>query len=143
MTDYMDFKPGLVTIAPAEADEIQREARQQGIPLYVISTGGRAGKKVFFEAVRDALPLDPPMDRIPEICNWDALSDSLRGGIDSLDEDHIVILWPDSSPFSRLAPHELETALFTLAEVADSLSDPSYTVGNPTQVSVYVGKASK
>jgi hypothetical protein len=73
-------------------------------------------------------------------CSWDALSDSLWEGLYSLEAKQIVIVWPDSSVMSKAVPSDFETALSVLADVAESLSNPDFTNGNPKNVCIYVGR---
>jgi hypothetical protein len=114
----MELSRGLTIIDPAQAYDVKNAAAQQGVPLYVISPGGQAGRDAFFDAVRHALPLDPPV----VYPRWDALSDSLWKGIRVLDVPRVAILWPDSSPFSEESPRDFELALSVLRDVTDGLA---------------------
>jgi Barstar (barnase inhibitor) len=123
-------------IDPSQAREVREESARRGIPLYVISTGGEAGREVFFDAVRRVLPLNPP---IVSARSWDALADSMWEGIYSLNRPRVVVLWPDSSPFSAAAPSVLETALSVFEQVASDLADVDATLGKPVEACFYVG----
>lgn len=91
----------------------------------------------FFDAVQSVLPLDPPLQRISD--SWDALDDSLWGGLDDLPSDRIAILWPDPLRFSERDPEGYEIALSILSDLPRSLADPEATAGDPTQLTVIVG----
>jgi hypothetical protein len=41
---------------------------------------------------------------------------------------------------SKAVPSDFETALSVLADVAESLSNPDFTNGNPKNVCIYVGR---
>jgi hypothetical protein len=83
-----------------------------------------SSRSEFFAAIRSILPLDPPMqsDR-----SWDALSDSLWGGLDALPETRIVLLWPDSATLKSAAPSDFRLAVDVLADVSKTLADVAST----------------
>jgi hypothetical protein len=64
----------LTIIDPEQASGIKQNSVRHNIPAYVISTDKRAGREAFFDTVRSALPMDPPL---VSCRSWDALSDSL------------------------------------------------------------------
>jgi hypothetical protein len=131
----MELTRGLTIINREQAEEVNEEASRRDTPVYTISTSGQSGRDAFFDAVRRALPLDPP---VASSRSWDALSDSLWQGIYSLGAHQVVILWPDSSPLKDATPRDFDVALSVLRDVADSLADPAATVGKPVDVCVYV-----
>jgi hypothetical protein len=135
----MELRRGVTIIDPSQAQEVRDEAARRDILIYVISTGGQAGREVFFDAVRRTLPLNPP---IKSAFSWDALADSMWEGIYSLNRPCVVVLWPDSSPFSEAAPGDLEIALSVFEQVASELADDRYTVGRPVEACFYVGSRS-
>src|SRR5437879_5934337 len=133
----MNFKTGLSIISPADVDRIALIAADQGCPVYQISTGNRSGRGVFFDAVQESLPLDPT---IHTSRSWDALSDSLWEGINSKNLGCVVIVWTDATAMAEGSPDDFETAISVLTDVARLLSDSNATVGNPTDVCIYVGR---
>jgi hypothetical protein len=135
----MELNSNLTIIDPERADDIKQDAVRSNIPVYVISTGKRIGREAFFDAVRTALPMDPPL---VSSRSWDALSDSLWEGIRSLGATHVAVLWPDAGFFSEEAPREFEIATSVLADVARSLADPEATRGKPVELSIYIGRPS-
>ncbi|WP_406157971.1 MULTISPECIES: barstar family protein [Streptomyces] len=72
--------------------------------------------------------------------SWDALSDYLLGGIHSIDESGVAIIWEDSLQLSEGSPEVFSEACSVLAEVAESLGDPKFTTGRPKQVRVFVSR---
>ena len=132
----MEFLPGLTVVDSAAVGEIVNAARGADLAVFVILTGGRAGREAFFDMVRAALPLDPPLQSSR---SWDALSDSLWVGLLRLDSNRIVIAWPDAAGFKEASPTEYETALAVLGDVVESIGDSVFTCGRPKMVSVYVG----
>ena len=55
-------------------------------------------KERFFEAANQSLPLDPPRVRQ----NWDALEDSLFGGVLGRPDRSVDILWPFANDVARV-----------------------------------------
>ena len=112
----------------------ERRAEQlcaQGWLVYCLPSG-IGDQESFFEAVKAVIPLDPPL-----IGNrsWDALSDSLWGGLDGIDTKRIAIVWPQ---VDLAAPYELEIALSIFEELIYSLGDAEATNGSPKEVCVLI-----
>ncbi|WP_306328488.1 barstar family protein [Streptomyces venezuelae] len=129
---------GFHEVSGADIPEILDEAARQGVPVFTLSTAGRTDKETFFGAVREALPLDPPLGTFRMV--WDALSDSVWGGLHELKSPRVVIVWPDARPVAGAAG-DFWIALEILRDVAESLAAVRYTSRRPTQVSVYIAPA--
>ncbi|GGX71752.1 hypothetical protein GCM10010510_15200 [Streptomyces anandii JCM 4720] len=132
-----DSESGLTLVHSDQLRALASSVAQQGYRVYTITTAGDSGRAAFFNAVRAAIPLDPP---VVSSRSLDALSDSLWGGISSTGDQKIAIIWEDSSRFSEDSPGEFENACSVLAEVAESLADRTYTAGQPKQVRVFVSR---
>ncbi|MFI5522128.1 barstar family protein [Streptomyces platensis] len=130
---------GLHEVSGADIPGIVKEAARQGVPVFTLSTDGRTDQEAFFEAVRETLPLDPPLGTFRRV--WDALSDSVRGGLHALETPRVVIVWPDARPLAD-AQGDFWIALDLLRDLAATLAEARYTGGRPTQVSVCVAPAS-
>ncbi|MCX3287233.1 barstar family protein [Streptomyces sp. NEAU-H22] len=128
---------GFHEVSGADIPGILDEAARQGVPVFTLSTAGRTDKEAFFGAVRRTLPLDPPLG--PRMV-WDALSDSVWGGLHELRSPRVVIVWPDARPVAG-AEGDFWIALSILRDVAESLAEARHTSGRPTQVSVYIAQA--
>lgn len=121
----------------AGADDFTAIADTAGPKVVIeLSTAGGAGRKAFFDAVRSAVPLDPPV--ITER-SWDALEDSLWEGLFQLPEDRIVIAWLDASRYEASFPEDHDVAISVLASVVDLLADEHATSGRPKDAEVYIG----
>ncbi len=94
---------------------------------------GIKDSRTFFEAVKSILPLDPPLvgDR-----SWDALSDSLWGGIDRLDARRIAVVWPGAVEMEQASPDEFKIVESILVDLSNSLASEEHTVGNPKELTV-------
>ncbi|MFH8394643.1 barstar family protein [Streptomyces sp. NPDC018036] len=130
---------GLYEVSGADIPGILAEAAGQDLPVFMLSTAGRTDKEAFFEAVRETLPLDPPLGTSRMM--WDALSDSVWGGLHALKLPRVVIVWPGVRPTAG-AEDDFKTALNVLRDVIASLAEARYTGGRPTWLSVYVARAS-
>jgi hypothetical protein len=132
----MKFETGVSLVDEAEATEIAKALEREGIPVYQITTGERSDRQAVFDAVRATLPLDPPLLGSH---SWDALYDSLWGGIHALHIDRVALIWPDATYLSDNNPEEFKLAITVLKDTAELLLDESATVDDPTIVHVYVG----
>ncbi|MFD8644707.1 barstar family protein [Streptomyces zaomyceticus] len=132
-----DFNSGLTWVRDDEIYSLASSVARQGYRVYSMTTAGGSGRAAFFNAVRAALPLDPP---VVSSNSLDALSDSLWGGIHSTDDQKIAIIWEDSLRFFEDSPEEFKDACSVLAEVAESLADETFAVGRPKQVRVFVSR---
>lgn len=120
-----------------EADDFTAIAEAAGPDQAVIelSTIGGSGRKAFFDAVRSAVRLDPPV--VGER-SWDALEDSLWEGLFQRPERRIVIAWRDASDYAARSPEDYEVAISVLSSVGDLLADERATTGRPKEVEVYI-----
>lgn len=124
---------------PVDSDTVAA-ILDQGQPdrrLIVLDTAGAVDREGFFAAVRAQLPQDPPLGTYRDV--WDALADSLFGGLDEMDASVITVVWTGSDRFRRAAPGDYAMALEVLRDVTSQLADPEATASRPTLVRVLVG----
>jgi hypothetical protein len=110
-------------------------AAGSGVALIALSTTGGSGRKAFFDAVRAACPLDPPLRSER---SWDALEDSLWEGLFQLPHRRIVITWLDAGEYRRVSQRDHAIAVRVLGHIADSLADEAATTGRLKDVDVYL-----
>lgn len=89
----------------------------------------------FFNAIKATLPLDPP---IVGSHSWDALSDSIWGGIDSIVENKIVIIWENTEVMQIHANEDYNIAIELLDDIAKSLNNDKATDGETKQVGIII-----
>ncbi|MFD2764797.1 barstar family protein [Micromonospora eburnea] len=120
-------------VAASEIEAATAAARAQNMRVYLLSTGAGGGRDAFFDAVRAALPLDPPL-----VSNnsWDALADSMFGGLVLLDVGQVLVVWTDAAEMIVTAPEDADTAVSVLVQTATDLAEPKYTQGRPLSVTV-------
>jgi Barstar (barnase inhibitor) len=123
---------GLQRIADFDVETGVRELINRGYRVFLLPNNIK-DKRAFFEGIRRTLPLDPPVvsDR-----SWDALSDSVWGGLHSLDAGSIAIIWPGSAEMAEAQPKDFKIAKSILSDLTESLADAQLTVGNTKQVVV-------
>jgi hypothetical protein len=123
---------GLRDAAGADVAGLRSELEASGWRVFVLP-GGITGRVSFFQAIRNTIPLNPPLvgDSV-----WDALSDSLFGGLLDLGDESLAIIWSDSTVMAGQAPAEFEFARSVLTQVAEQLANSTYTVGNPKRVAI-------
>lgn len=91
----------------------------------------------FFSAVREVLPLDPP---VRTSGNWDAFSDSLFSGLHSLEQGQIVIVWPAADRMKRGDPEGFQMVEAIFNDVAEALADTRYTGGRVIKLIILEGR---
>lgn len=93
-------------------------------------------RQAFLQAlVGMKFPLDPPMTVVR---SWDALLDSVRGGLQDLDAERVAIVWPDPSAMKLRAPDDLGGIMLILGDVAAHA--PAWAkAGAPADLRVVVG----
>lgn len=112
------------------ADELISKLRAEGWPVYVVG-GAPASKAELHEAVRVSLPQDPPLGPVP---NWDALLDSVRGGIRVLGKERVAVVWPQSSRLAEGDPDAYRVAKEILTDLVFGLADPKFSAGDTTRL---------
>lgn len=111
-------------------EKIAEERRQEGWRIFRLPSNiwTRAG---FFKAVRRTLPLDPPLH---SNTSWDALSDSLLSGLDELNDERIVIVWPNSWVLAICNPWAYGIACDVLSTASAHSADAELTSGTVKDV---------
>ena len=115
--DELEF----VSIREHDARVSLRESLlRNGYVVFTIETGNRGGRERVFESVKATFPLDPP---VVSARSWDALSDSLWGGIVGLGARRIAGIWVDADNFARLDPEAFEIACDVFRQLIRELRD--------------------
>jgi hypothetical protein len=127
---------GISRVSRAEAERAARGPASVGTKLFNLPAGIR-DKKSLFAAIRETLPLDPPIST--ERDNWDALEDSLWSGLYSIAEHNAVIVWPDADEMQRTSLKEFDAAVAILEDVALTLGDPKVTNGPVKMITFVLG----
>lgn len=125
------MRAGILKIQGTDPDATAEMLRRQGWSVYRLPPG-ISDKSEFFDAIRVHLPLDPSLIGS---YSWDALSDSVWGGLHSLEATRIAIVWPDDA-WQGGADHE--TAYRVLEDVVALLGDARAANGRPKEVAIVI-----
>jgi hypothetical protein len=119
------------------AAELAAEIRRTGehCLTYLLNGKGVVTAAQFFNAVKAVFPLDPPLG---DGSVWDALVDSMFGGLVDCPAGCIDIVWEHWTQMAREAPQDFEIAVGCLAQVANQLSNETVTGGKSFDVHVYI-----
>jgi hypothetical protein len=129
------MNPRLTHIAASDVSTVIENARAAGASVYVLRSHGVTDRAAFVEAVREVLPLDPPVN----VSHLDALADSLWQGLYELPVKQVAIVWPNSVEMEDASPLDYGICLELLADIVSQLNDTRLTAGRPKEISVFVG----
>jgi Barstar (barnase inhibitor) len=99
-----------------DAGTLRNELRRAGWRVFTLPEGIADGAS-FVEAVRSTMPMDPPPSPV-STHSWDALLDSMSGGLYDAGMEPVALIWPGSSVMAEAAPAEFRTAKDVLDSVA-------------------------
>ncbi|MCX7290471.1 barstar family protein [Janthinobacterium sp.] len=124
--------PGFFAVDELTAAKIMLDAQSDGKRVFCFPRH-ISSKAQFFDGVRAAFPLDPPLHGYH---SWDALADSLWSGLEGLQEEDIVIVWRDSRHMQMQAEEDFAIALDILHDLPGALADVALTVNQPKKLLV-------
>jgi hypothetical protein len=124
----MSKRAGFVAVDPLAAGQAIDELKRHGWSVFELPSN-ISTKEDFFEALRCTLPLDPSLHGNR---SWDALADSLWGGLDGLQDENIALVWPDAARMEAHSPESYAIATSILADLTTLLADVRVTAG-PTK----------
>lgn len=117
----------------SEINLILHKLQKEGWVVYEMDGKCIQNKFDFFSQVRKLLPLDPPLSGNEK---WDALEDSLWGGLYETSASYILIVWRSAFFMERLAAQDFRIAVDILSDLAKSISDKN--IANPKQKEVAI-----
>lgn len=125
---------GLFLLNSEKAQKIISECKSSDWRIFYIY-GVSGTKDEFCSAVAENLPLDPPYNAV---CghNWDALDDSLWGGLDSLSEDKILIIWNSAGKMQNNDAQSFEIVCDIFSNLTVSLPDEKKKENKSFQLTV-------
>ena len=122
----------------AELQDITRTAAKSGTHLFISELSKPYDAKAFYDSIRRTFPLDPPIMMVGGKLVWDALSDSLVGGLATLDAKRIAIIWRNHTEMQRISPDNYRIALSVLEQVQEELGLDEVTMNNHKDVEIYL-----
>jgi hypothetical protein len=127
---------GISRVSRDVAEEMAVSPPGGGTKVFALRRGIR-DKKSLFAAVREGLPLDPPLTLGSE--KWDALEDSLWSGLHAVEEPNVVVVWPEADEMLQASSNDFEIAVSILADIAQTLGDAKVTNGPVKSVTFILG----
>lgn len=122
----------MTCVSASESQKLTTEAEAKGAIIYRLKGDHADDRASFFDAVRATLPLDPPF---VGSYSWDALSDSIWGGLDGLETHRILKIWSNSDQLKE-SPKDFEFALSVLRQVTKTIASEELIAGSPKEVTV-------
>lgn len=123
-------------VAGDVAETLARDVTSSGTRAFVLPHGIH-DKASLFIAIRETIPIDPPMSGSRH--NWDALEDSLFSGLQSLSEPALLIIWPDASDLLQKSSKDFDMFAVILEDIARMLADPKVTNGPVKKLQIVMG----
>ncbi|MFC8717185.1 hypothetical protein [Kitasatospora sp. NPDC057198] len=128
------FAPAPVTIA--HPDDLPRVlAARAPTRHHRVDTSAVTSLDDLFDAISRTLPLDPPLHGRGR--SWDALDDSLFGGLHEDPDRTPLITFTD---LTALSPAELHFLQEEFTSLAETLAAPARTRNRPTHVQFLIGR---
>jgi RNAse (barnase) inhibitor barstar len=127
--------PDIIEIATTSAPSVREREETSGALVYTLPGRGIDGKAQFFNAVKETLPLDPSLGTG---LVWDALSDSLYGGLSNVEAPRVALIWPNAASMRTKAPKDYQVAVSVLRQVAQQLKSPSTSPGYTKVLTIYI-----
>jgi hypothetical protein len=131
----MKLHDGVLIASKEQLQDSCEEKIKQGWKVFDLPAG-ISDKLGFFNAVRAVLPLDPPLYADSE--NWDALNDSLWGGLYSLQNPGNIIIWRRFDLFKATFNVEFEIVLGIFNSISSTISDEKYGNGFSSRLIVFL-----
>jgi len=135
-TSAMQFVAGVHVVTKPELADALDSLPGEGVRLVRLPVGIQSAAG-FFDAVTKVCPLNPPLERVAD--SWDALSDSMFGGLTDLDEARVVIAWDDPDVLAEGDPEASRIALAILSGLPDEVANPEFTAGLTKDLMVLLG----
>lgn len=130
-----DIKTSFEFVGSEEMLAFENDLRNDGYQCFVIDGSQIQSGESFFRAVRATLPLDPPVMRDD---HWDALADSLFGGLVLLEEVRVAIMWTHADVMRISAAMQFKEALMMLSDIKKQLASATTTAGHPKSLRLIV-----
>ncbi len=130
----MKLQGGVVRVANADMSAVIRDAHAQRISTYTLANV--TDRASFFDAIRAHLPLDPPL---VSHRSWDALIDSLSGGLADNKARAFLIAWPHEEAWNPSALEDRDAAYSALESVAKRVGNVALPQGGTKQLTILIG----
>lgn len=120
-------------VSPNEAGSDAWRLSAEGWRVFTLPNGIANRNEFVASLAAMDFPFDPKMESVR---NWDALLDSLEGGLLSFAGERVALIWPDPASMRHRLPAEYAALLSVLEGV---WVDSTYWEDGPTEFRVIVG----
>lgn len=127
------IKVGINYLLNNDAVALKSELEKNDWAVYILEGIGIVSKDSFFNKVKITLPLDPSLG---DYNVWDALQDSLFGGIDLLESKKICIIWDNSHIMQNADAKDYKMILEIFEDVTGLLKDDRVTCDSPKDFAI-------
>ncbi len=136
MIDSAQYRFSVLSCVSAQSlDALETVLREMDYKVFEIDGSRIEDAQTFFQIAKNILPLDPPTSgRV----NWDALSDSVGGGLDLLGEPRVAFVW---TRVERMLDHGLSDLLmasYCFRDVAISVHDPQTGISTIVDLLIFL-----
>lgn len=125
---------GFYLIDSLSMKDILLSKEESGVLIFFLS-GDIASKNDFISSLNATIPMDPPL---LQMNNWDATSDSLGSGLDTLIDRALVIAWPNASLMKSCNGEDFQIACNILEEAASYFNSSSALRCEGGKIAVFV-----
>lgn len=130
----MHFENAVLRIPNADIENILRSAHDQNLSVYILKNA--IDRESFFAAIRTQIPLDPVL---VSSRSWDALIDSVSGGLLADGAEGFVIVWPEYELWDEKDSESRNVAFECMKSICERLDFERRNGRSNKSVSVFVG----
>jgi hypothetical protein len=119
-------------------NQLKTDLHQKNYRLFELNGEEIHDTGSLFQQIAASFPQDPPLSGN---CNWDALTDSLFGGLDQLGEARVAFIWTHSDNMLHSGLDDLLTAVICFDQVASLVATTEASLSEPVNLLVFlIGK---
>ncbi len=138
MIDSAQYRFSVLSCVSAQSlDALETVLREMDYKIFEINGSRIEDAETFFLIATDVLPLDPPLTLGGRV-NWDALSDSMWGGLDRLGEPRVAIVWTRAERMLDHGLSDLLIASYCFRDVAISVHDPQTGISTIVDLLIFL-----
>jgi hypothetical protein len=117
-------------------DDLRQLLHQHGFRMIDLDGQNITDADSFFAATAEQLPQDPEL--VGQKANWDALLDSLWGGLVLLEENRVALLWLHADRMLHQGLPDLLIATEVLRDLARQVSTTEHGGSHPILLQIFL-----
>lgn len=114
--------PPVKCVNEKSLDSLINELVQNDYYIYQLNGENIYDSKTFYNICIDVLPTDPPLAK-KDSPNFDAFSDSIRGGISEQESDKVAVIWTKAQNIANNNLNDLFRIIQIFYDISTSLSE--------------------